>query len=202
MRRLGAVVALAGAAALLSGCVYDPYTGTYNPCCSYYGYPYYRYPPPYYPPPQGYPPAQPQGYPQGYPPGQPQSYPQGYPPPAQQGYAPGQPQAYTPGQPQGYAAEPPEQEQGSYQSQPLAPPQPQPGASAYPQAGGGGLVQRFANANVTHDGRLTRGQAEAGMPMVARNFDTIDIEHKGYVTLPEIRAFAAERRAAGQSATE
>ena len=189
MRRLGAVVALAGAAALLSGCVYDPYTGTYNPCCSYYGYPYYRYPPPYYPPPQGYPQGQPQGYPQGY-------------PPAQQGYAPGQPQAYASGQPQGYAAEPPGQEQGSYQSQPLPPPQPQPGASAYPQAGGGGLVQRFANANVTHDGRLTREQAESGMPMVARNFDTIDIEHKGYVTLPEIRAFAAERRAAGQSATE
>ena len=28
------------------------------------------------------------------------------------------------------------------------------------------------------------------MPMVARNFEAIDVEHKGYVTLPEIRAFA------------
>ena len=163
MRRLGAVVALAGAATLLSGCVYDPYTGTYYPCCSYYGYPYYRYPPPYYPPPQGYPPGAPPGQPQGY---------------------------YPPGPPG----------QGSYQAQPLPPPPPRPGASAYPQ--GGGLAQRFANANVTRDGRLTREQAQAEMPMVARNFDTIDIEHKGYVTLPEIRTFAAERRAAGQTATD
>lgn len=179
MRRPSAVVVLAGAAALLSGCVYDPYTGSYYPCCSYYGNPYYRYPPPYYPPPQGYPQAYPSGQPQGYPPGQ------------SQGYPAGQPQGYVPGQ-----------EQGSYQAQPLPPPAPQPGASAYPRGGGGGLVQRFASANVTHDGRLTREQADSGMPMVARNFDTIDIEHKGYVTLPEIRAFAAERRAAGQSATE
>jgi hypothetical protein len=57
-------------------------------------------------------------------------------------------------------------------------------------------------ANVTHDGRLTLQQAQSAMPMVARNFDSIDVEHKGYVTLPEIRAFAAERRTAGESATE
>jgi hypothetical protein len=51
---------------LLGGCVYDPYTGGYYPCCSYPAYPrapYYPYP---YPPPQyGYPP--PPGYPQGQP---------------------------------------------------------------------------------------------------------------------------------------
>ncbi|HTI81190.1 MAG TPA: hypothetical protein VL614_12145 [Acetobacteraceae bacterium] len=173
MRRLGAVVVLAGAAALLSGCVYDPYTGGYYPCCSYYGNPAYRYPPPYYPPPQGYPAGPPpvQGYPYAPPPAQ------------QQGSYQGQPLAPSP--------------------QPLAPPPPAPGATAYPGNGaGGGLAQRFANANVSHDGRLTLQQAEAGMPMVARNFDSIDIEHKGYVTLPEIRAFAAERRAAGQTATE
>ena len=72
MRRLGAVVVLAGAAALLSGCVYDPYTGGYYPCCSYYGNPAYRYPPAYYPPPQGYPAGPPpaQGYPYAPPPGQ------------------------------------------------------------------------------------------------------------------------------------
>ena len=32
------------------------------------------------------------------------------------------------------------------------------------------------------------------MPGVARSFDTIDVEHKGFVTLPEIGMFAAERR--------
>jgi len=37
---------LVGAAALVQGCVYDPYTGTYVPCCAYpaYGYGYYGYP--------------------------------------------------------------------------------------------------------------------------------------------------------------
>ena len=31
--------------------------------------------------------------------------------------------------------------------------------------------------------------------MVASNFDAIDRDGKGYVTLPEVRAFAAEMRA-------
>lgn len=147
MRRSAAIVALVGVAALLGGCVYDPYTGAYYPCCSY-PYGYYRSPPPYYPPP---------------------------------GYSPGQYSGPAPGQ--------------------EAPPPGRPGASAYP-GGGGRFAQRFAAANVTHDGRLTRQQAEGGMPMVARNFDSIDIAHKGYVTLPEIRAFAQERRAAGESMTQ
>ncbi len=66
MRRSAVIVALAGLAALLGGCVYDPYTGGYYPCCSY-GNPAYRYPPAYYPPPQGYPSGPPpaQGYPSG-----------------------------------------------------------------------------------------------------------------------------------------
>ena len=63
---------LLGAVSLLAGCMYDPYTGTYSPCCgnpySYYGYPAYAppygypssYPPPYYPP-SGYA-TQPYGY--------------------------------------------------------------------------------------------------------------------------------------------
>ena len=131
---------------MLGGCMYDPYTGGWVPCCNYgYGYGY-GYPPPYYAP-------GPYGYPYGGPP------PEGQQPGAEQGY-------------------------------PTAP------TSAAP-ANGGGLAQRFAAANVTHDGRLTREQAERGMPLVARNFDAIDMDQKGYVTLPEIRAFAAQRRAAG-----
>jgi hypothetical protein len=183
MRRTGAVLALAGAAALLSGCVYDPYTGGYYPCCNYYGAPYYRYPPPaYYPPPPNYGPG-----PAGGPPPTYGSAPTGGPPP---NYGSGPAGGPPPGQMQG----------GPYQSQPLSPP-PGPGASAQP-GGGSALAQRFAMANVTHDGRLTLQQAQSAMPMVARNFDSIDVEHKGYVTLPEIRAFAAERRTAGESATE
>jgi len=81
MRRMPGLLALASAASLLGGCVYDPYTGAYYPCCGYYGYsyyryPYYRYPPPY---PSGYPSAQPymMQQPQGQPGGgyqAPQSY--------------------------------------------------------------------------------------------------------------------------------
>ncbi len=63
---------------------------------------------------------------------------------------------------------------------------PGPGAAAYP-TGAGVLAQRFATANVTHDGRLTRDQAAVGMPLVAQNFDVIDVDRKGYVTLPEVR---------------
>jgi len=77
MRRIACLLTLVLTTALLSGCVYDPYTGTYRPCCGYYGYyygypygyPYYRYPAPY--PPYGYPSgpsAPPQGQPGGYPP--------------------------------------------------------------------------------------------------------------------------------------
>ena len=61
MRWIPGLLALAAAASLLGGCVYDPYTGTYYPCCGYYGYSYYRYP--YY----RYPPAYPYGYPSAQP---------------------------------------------------------------------------------------------------------------------------------------
>ncbi len=91
--RIRTILALAGVAALLGGCVYDPYTGTYVPCCNYYGYPYgYAYPRPYYrPAPYAYPQGgYPQGgYPQGgYPQapyGGPQQGPYGGPPPGQPG---------------------------------------------------------------------------------------------------------------------
>ena len=62
VRRCAAFVTLAGLAALLAGCVYDPYTGGYYPCCTYpyhpyrpyapyNGYPGYDYPPPNQAPP-------------------------------------------------------------------------------------------------------------------------------------------------------
>ncbi|MEC3764288.1 EF-hand domain-containing protein [Cupriavidus sp. SS-3] len=67
-----------------------------------------------------------------------------------------------------------------------------------PAAGAGGaraeralqqLQERFASANTTRDGKLTREQAQAGMPMVASHFDQIDTQRLGYVTLPQIEAF-------------
>ncbi|MFM0567564.1 EF-hand domain-containing protein [Paraburkholderia caledonica] len=58
------------------------------------------------------------------------------------------------------------------------------------------LQTRFANANTTHDGKLTKEQAAASMPMVASHFDEIDTQKLGYVTLPEIEAYMRERGAA------
>ena len=75
-------------------------------------------------------------------------------------------------------------------AQDAPPPGPAPAASH-----GEPMREKFAAANTTHDGRLTREQAEAGgMKMVARYFDAIDVNHRGYVTLPEIRAFAQAHR--------
>jgi hypothetical protein len=76
---------------------------------------------------------------------------------------------------------------------PYGPSAGQPGMYQRPPLQGDTLVQRFAAANVTHDGRLTRQQADMGMPLVAQNFDAIDFDRKGYVTLPEIQAFVARQ---------
>lgn len=55
------------------------------------------------------------------------------------------------------------------------------------------LQSRFASANTTRDGKLTREQAQAGMPMVAKHFDEIDAQRAGYITLPQIEAFMAKQ---------
>ena len=51
------------------------------------------------------------------------------------------------------------------------------------------LHQRFEQANTTHDGHLTEEQAKIGMKSVARHFDAIDKDHKGYVTEEDIHAY-------------
>ena len=56
------------------------------------------------------------------------------------------------------------------------------------------LQSRFEAANTNHDGKLTKAEAQAGMPLVAKNFDQIDAAHKGYVTLDDIAQFAAKRK--------
>ena len=58
------------------------------------------------------------------------------------------------------------------------------------------VQSRFAAANTTHDGRLTREQAQAGMPMVAQHFDEIDAQQAGFVTLAQIEDFMRARAAA------
>lgn len=49
------------------------------------------------------------------------------------------------------------------------------------------LEKHFKAADKDHDGKLTRAEAEAGMPRVAKNFDQIDKDKKGYVTLDDIK---------------
>jgi hypothetical protein len=55
---------------------------------------------------------------------------------------------------------------------------------------------RFDMANISHDGRLTREQAQAaGMRAIAVHFEQIDADHKGYVTKQDIRNWHRERQA-------
>jgi len=56
------------------------------------------------------------------------------------------------------------------------------------------LEARFSAADVNHDGKLTRSEAQAGMPRVASYFDAIDTGHRGYVTLEQIEQFAIQHK--------
>lgn len=53
------------------------------------------------------------------------------------------------------------------------------------------IEERFKAADTDHDGKLTLAEAKAGMPRVARGFDKIDKDKKGYLTVDQIKAFAA-----------
>ncbi len=79
---------------------------------------------------------------------------------------------------------------------------PRPGSSTTFERGESGHAgrktpeQRFEDANTSHDGHLTEPQAQAAhMRGVASHFAEIDSHHRGYITLDEIRAWRAERRA-------
>lgn len=61
--------------------------------------------------------------------------------------------------------------------------------------------QRFAAANLAHDGHLTQDEAKAGFPLLARHFDDVDADHKGYVTVDDIRAWRAMQKAAHRPAS-
>ncbi|MBU3667312.1 MAG: EF-hand domain-containing protein [Rhodocyclaceae bacterium] len=52
------------------------------------------------------------------------------------------------------------------------------------------IDERFAAADKNNDGKLTLDEARAGMPRVADNFDKIDSQKRGYVTLEQIKAAA------------
>ncbi len=53
------------------------------------------------------------------------------------------------------------------------------------------LQERFDAANTTHDGHLTQAQAaSAKWTYVNKHFSAIDKDHKGYVTVDDIHAYA------------
>lgn len=52
---------------------------------------------------------------------------------------------------------------------------------------GSQVEKKFKAADKDGNGQLTRVEAEAGMPVIAKNFDRIDVSKKGYLTLDEIK---------------
>jgi hypothetical protein len=58
------------------------------------------------------------------------------------------------------------------------------------------MADRFNAANTTKDGHLTLDQAKAAhWAYVARHFDAIDVDKKGYVTTDDIHTYAKANRA-------
>jgi hypothetical protein len=55
--------------------------------------------------------------------------------------------------------------------------------------------EHFDQANKAHDGHLTLEEAKAGYPTIAKHFQSIDVDGKGFVTLDNVRAWHALRRA-------
>lgn len=78
--------------------------------------------------------------------------------------------------------------------QPAAPAAPAPGAGAPPppqqpmtaKEAKAKFAERFKAADANHDGKLTREEAQAGMPDVYEHFDQIDRKKRGYVTRRQI----------------
>lgn len=58
--------------------------------------------------------------------------------------------------------------------------------------------ERFKKADANGDGRLSREEAQKGMPLVARDFDRIDANKDGQVTPDEIEAALKTRAGASK----
>jgi hypothetical protein len=54
----------------------------------------------------------------------------------------------------------------------------------------------FVQANLAHDGHLTVAEAKDGFPLIAKHFDDIDVDHKGYVTENDVQAWRVIRKVA------
>jgi hypothetical protein len=61
-------------------------------------------------------------------------------------------------------------------------------------------AEHFADANTTHDGRLTLEQATTGYKSVAKSFNQIDVAHHGYITMDDIKTWRAAKKASRMAA--
>jgi Ca2+-binding EF-hand superfamily protein len=57
------------------------------------------------------------------------------------------------------------------------------------------MQERFRLADKDGDGALSKAEAEAGMPRMAKHFDAIDVNKDGKITQDELRAYRAKRHA-------
>ncbi|WP_424194038.1 calcium-binding protein [Ampullimonas aquatilis] len=57
------------------------------------------------------------------------------------------------------------------------------------------MIKRFTKADANGDGMLTKDEANGNMPKVYKNFDVIDTEKKGYVTIEQIKSYAVQQLA-------
>lgn len=55
------------------------------------------------------------------------------------------------------------------------------------------MEQAFKKADKNSDGKLTKAEAENGMPRVAAHFDRIDKDKKGYITIDDLKAEMGSR---------
>jgi hypothetical protein len=58
------------------------------------------------------------------------------------------------------------------------------------------FAERFKKADANGDGKLSKAEADAGMPRVGKNFDVIDANKDSFVTQDEIRAAMQKAQAA------
>lgn len=56
------------------------------------------------------------------------------------------------------------------------------------------LQKRFDAADANADGLLSRDEAKTGMPRVFKQFDRIDSDKDGTITMEQIGSFAAQQR--------
>ena len=65
-----------------------------------------------------------------------------------------------------------------------------------------GIEAHFSAANTTHDGHLTKAQAEqSDWTRVSKHFDEIDTDHKGWISVDQIHAFNKAHRKHRKDAT-